>query len=156
MLLVYNAPRNSNIDLFLFIFFLVKIDKDSLEVVVDTIEHDIEADELPDLLPAATPRYLAYSYKYVHKEGQHERVSYPLVFIFYCPPGINPSLNMMYASTKQRLANALQIQKVRNIPFIFKTLWIPVFNSQLLIIILIYIFYSYLMFVILMNSTKSG
>merc|ERR1711862_656208 len=75
--------------------FLMKIDK-------DTLEHDIEADELPDLLPAATPRYLAYSYKYVHKEGQHERVSYPLVFIFYCPPGINPSLNMMYASTKQR------------------------------------------------------
>mmetsp|Transcript_19612 Transcript_19612/g.24775 ORF Transcript_19612/g.24775 Transcript_19612/m.24775 type:complete len:113 (-) Transcript_19612:84-422(-) len=90
----------------------MKIDKEKLEVVVDCVERDIEADELSDLLPAATPRYLAYSYKYVHKEGEHERVSYPLVFIFYCPPGINPSLNMMYASTKQRLANALQIQKL--------------------------------------------
>lgn len=90
----------------------MKVDKDKLEVVVDSVERDIEADELNDLFPAAAPRYIAYSYKYIHKEGEHERVSYPLVFIFYCPPGINPSLNMMYASTKQRLANALQIQKV--------------------------------------------
>lgn len=91
----------------------MKIDKDKLEVVVDAVEKDIEPDELNDFFPAASPRYIAYSYKYIHKEGEHERVSYPLVFIFYCPPGINPSLNMMYASTKQRLANSLQIQKVR-------------------------------------------
>merc|ERR1711862_848049 len=62
--------------------FLMKIDKDKLEVVVDCVERDIEADELSDLFPAATPRYLAYSYKYVHKEGEHERVSFPLFSSF--------------------------------------------------------------------------
>ena len=80
--------------------------------MVDEIEYDVEFGELADMMPAATPRYFVYSYKYTHKEGEHERYSYPLVFVFYCPPGINPSLNMLYASTKQQLVNALQIQKV--------------------------------------------
>ena len=97
----------------------MKINKETLEVELDTQEADIPFEELADLLPAAAPRYFAYSYKYVHKEGDHERISYPLVFVFYCPPGINPHDNMMYASTKQTLANALEIQKVFIILFSF-------------------------------------
>eukprot|EP00011_Vannellida_sp_DIVA3-517-6-12_P014488 CAMPEP_0114621388 /NCGR_PEP_ID=MMETSP0168-20121206/9204_1 /TAXON_ID=95228 ORGANISM="Vannella sp., Strain DIVA3 517/6/12" /NCGR_SAMPLE_ID=MMETSP0168 /ASSEMBLY_ACC=CAM_ASM_000044 /LENGTH=142 /DNA_ID=CAMNT_0001832587 /DNA_START=37 /DNA_END=465 /DNA_ORIENTATION=+ len=88
---------------------LIKIDKDKLEVEVEDILEQVSIEELADELPAATPRFIAYSYLYTHSDG---RKSFPLVFIFFCPPGINPTLNMMYASTKQRLANALQIQKI--------------------------------------------
>jgi hypothetical protein len=45
----------------------------------------------------------------VHDDG---RTSFPLVFIFYCPKGINTKLNILYASTKPVLTESLQVQKV--------------------------------------------
>lgn len=39
-------------------------------------------------------------------------MSYPLIFLYFVPPGINPSISMMYASTKQRLVQELGIGKV--------------------------------------------
>lgn len=39
-----------------------------------------------------------------------DRVSYPLVFIYYAPEA-SAKLNMMYASTKTRLAKALELNK---------------------------------------------
>jgi len=53
---------------------------------------------------------LPQSYKWTHEDG---RVSFPLVFIFYCPKGINTKLNILYASTKPVLTETLQVQKVR-------------------------------------------
>ncbi len=35
-------------------------------------------------LPEFSPRFIAYSYCHTHDDG---RVSYPLVFIHYCPSG---------------------------------------------------------------------
>ena len=54
--------------------------------------------------------YIAYVVPYKHRDY---RTSFPLCFIFNCPPGIRTELNMMYASTKQRVANELSCQKVR-------------------------------------------
>ena len=88
---------------------IMVINKETLDVeIADTIANT-PIDDLQYELPESAPRFIAYSYKYTHDDG---RVSYPLVFIFYCPPGINPALNMMYASTKQRLSNALEIMKI--------------------------------------------
>ena len=87
----------------------MKINRETLEVEIEETINNITPDDLSEYLPDSTPRFLAYSYKHTNPDG---RVAYPLVFIYYCPPGINPHLNMMYASTKQRLANALEIMKV--------------------------------------------
>ena len=35
-------------------------------------------------LPEFNPRYIAFSYCHTHDDG---RVSYPLIFIYYCPSG---------------------------------------------------------------------
>eukprot|EP01091_Cochliopodium_minus_P004051 TRINITY_DN13971_c0_g1_i1.p1 TRINITY_DN13971_c0_g1~~TRINITY_DN13971_c0_g1_i1.p1 ORF type:complete len:147 (-),score=50.44 TRINITY_DN13971_c0_g1_i1:50-469(-) len=86
-----------------------KINAKQLTVEVDEIQEDIDFDEVRDeVLPEAAPLYLAFSFKMQH---DHDRVSYPLVFVFFCPSGINPKLNMMYASTKTRLSNKLEIIK---------------------------------------------
>jgi hypothetical protein len=103
-------------------------------VEVDTdLAEGTSIDDIRGTMPESAPRYIAYryssrsftftsllltvsrqlssiSYKYTHDDG---RVSLPLVFIFYCPRDINPTLAMLYTSTKTKLINALQIQKVR-------------------------------------------
>eukprot|EP01099_Mayorella_cantabrigiensis_P004744 TRINITY_DN3615_c0_g1_i1.p1 TRINITY_DN3615_c0_g1~~TRINITY_DN3615_c0_g1_i1.p1 ORF type:complete len:156 (-),score=48.74 TRINITY_DN3615_c0_g1_i1:80-502(-) len=90
--------------------FLMKIDKDKLIVEIDEVIDNVGSlSDFAEELPEFAPRFIALSYKYTHKDG---RTSFPLVFIFYCPQGINPALNMMYASTKQRLQTELQIMKV--------------------------------------------
>lgn len=86
----------------------MKIDPKTQTVILDR-EIEAEIDEVGEDLPEATPRYIAYSYKRVHPDG---RLSFPLVFIFYCPPGISTSLNILYSSTKTLLVNELHISKV--------------------------------------------
>ncbi len=51
----------------------------------------------------------AFSYAQKHDDG---RISYPLMFIHYCPEGVKPEHNMIYAGSKIALVNALQITKV--------------------------------------------
>jgi hypothetical protein len=41
---------------------------------------------------------------------EHDRVSYPLVFIYYSPAA-SAKLNMLYASTKARLSRTLELNK---------------------------------------------
>jgi len=89
--------------------FLMKINPSALEVVVDEILENVSISEVADNLPESSPRYIAYSYKWTHEDG---RVSFPLVFIFYCPKGINTKLNILYASTKPVLTETLQVQKL--------------------------------------------
>jgi len=87
----------------------MKINPSALEVVVDEILENVSISEVADNLPESSPRYIAYSYKWTHEDG---RVSFPLVFIFYCPKGINTKLNILYASTKPVLTETLQVQKL--------------------------------------------
>jgi hypothetical protein len=87
---------------------LMKINKAELKVELDTTLDDVSVKQIAQELPESAPRYIAYSYKHTHSDG---RTSLPLVFIFYCPSDISPTLNMLYASTKTRLINSLQIMK---------------------------------------------
>lgn len=48
----------------------------------EAFDNDISVEDLAEELPDTSPRYVVYSYKYTHKDG---RVSYPLIFIYYCP-----------------------------------------------------------------------
>ena len=88
---------------------ILKVDTKALNVVVEKQFEELPISDLSWELPDASPRYIIYSYKYTHKDG---RISYPIVFIYYNPPEINPELCMMYSSSLQQLYSSLQIAKV--------------------------------------------
>ncbi|RXN05028.1 glia maturation factor beta [Labeo rohita] len=52
---------------------------------------------------------IIYSYKYQHDDG---RVSYPLCFIFSSPVGCKPEQQMMYAGSKNKLVQTVELTKV--------------------------------------------
>ncbi|MBN3302293.1 glia maturation factor gamma [Amia ocellicauda] len=88
---------------------LMKIDKDKQLVILEEEFEDISLDDLRSELPERQPRFIVYSYKYVHGDG---RVSYPLCFIFCSPVGCKPEQQMMYAGSKNRLVQAAELTKV--------------------------------------------
>uniref|UniRef100_A0A3Q0RXT6 Glia maturation factor n=1 Tax=Amphilophus citrinellus TaxID=61819 RepID=A0A3Q0RXT6_AMPCI len=65
-------------------------------------EFDISPDDLKDELPER-------HYKYQHDDG---RVSYPLCFIFSSPVGCRPEQQMMYAGSKNKLVQTVELTKV--------------------------------------------
>ncbi|XP_073177509.1 glia maturation factor gamma [Lepidochelys kempii] len=88
---------------------LMKIDKERQLVVLEEEFQDISPEELKSELPERQPRFVVYSYKYVHDDG---RISYPLCFIFSSPVGCKPEQQMMYAGSKNRLVQAAELTKV--------------------------------------------
>ncbi|KAK2826610.1 hypothetical protein Q5P01_020824 [Channa striata] len=102
---------------------IMKIDKDKQLVILDEEHEDISPDDLKDELPERQPRYplqicerslaprtfVVYSYKYQHDDG---RVSYPLCFIFSSPVGCRPEQQMMYAGSKNKLVQTVELTKV--------------------------------------------
>ncbi|XP_070403144.1 glia maturation factor beta isoform X1 [Nothobranchius furzeri] len=115
---------------------IMKIDKDKQLVVLEEEHEDISPDDLKDELPERQPRFVVYSYKYQHDDG---RVSYPLCFIFsspvgkaippvsshnesqkhsstrrcvWCFPGCRPEQQMMYAGSKNKLVQTVELTKV--------------------------------------------
>ncbi|XP_008580296.1 PREDICTED: glia maturation factor gamma isoform X3 [Galeopterus variegatus] len=87
----------------------VKVDKDRQMVVLEEEFQNISPEELKMELPERQPRFVVYSYKYVHEDG---RVSYPLCFIFSSPVGCKPEQQMMYAGSKNRLVQTAELTKV--------------------------------------------
>nr|XP_044989938.1 glia maturation factor gamma isoform X1 [Jaculus jaculus] len=87
----------------------VKVDKDRQMVVLEEEFQNISPEELKSELPERQPRFVVYSYKYVHADG---RVSYPLCFIFSSPVGCKPEQQMMYAGSKNRLVQTAELTKV--------------------------------------------
>lgn len=63
---------------------IMKVDKDRQMVVLEDEFQNVSPEELKLELPERQPRFVVYSYKYVHDDG---RVSYPLCFIFSSPVG---------------------------------------------------------------------
>ncbi|XP_071783417.1 glia maturation factor gamma [Centroberyx gerrardi] len=88
---------------------LMKIDMERQLVILEEEYEDISLDDLRDELPERQPRFIVYSYKYVHADG---RVSYPLCFIFSSPMGCKPEQQMMYAGSKNQLVQAAELTKV--------------------------------------------
>ncbi|XP_053123164.1 glia maturation factor gamma isoform X3 [Hemicordylus capensis] len=88
---------------------MMKVDKDKQLVVLEEEYQDISPEELRSELPERQPRFVVYSYKYVHDDG---RISYPFCFIFSSPVGCKPEQQMMYAGSKNRLVQAAELTKV--------------------------------------------
>ncbi|CAI5695573.1 glia maturation factor beta [Oreochromis niloticus] len=88
---------------------IMKIDKDKQLVILEEEHKDISPDDLKDELPERQPRFIVYSYKYEHDDG---RVSYPLCFIFSSPVGCRPEQQMMYAGSKNKLVQTVELTKV--------------------------------------------
>ncbi|XP_060938295.1 glia maturation factor beta [Limanda limanda] len=88
---------------------IMKIDKEKQLVILEEEYEDISPDDLGGELPERQPRFIVYSYKYVHDDG---RVSYPLCFIFSSPVGCKPELQMMYAGSKLQLVQTVKMSKV--------------------------------------------
>ncbi|KAM9318208.1 glia maturation factor gamma [Pholidichthys leucotaenia] len=88
---------------------LIKIDMEKQLVIFEEEYENISLEELREELPERQPRFIVYSYKYIHADG---RVSYPLCFIFCTPEGCKPEQTMMYAGSKNRLVQAAELTKV--------------------------------------------
>ncbi|XP_068577891.1 glia maturation factor beta [Cebidichthys violaceus] len=88
---------------------VMKIDKDKQLVILEEEHVDISIDDLRDILPERQPRFIVFSYKYHHDDG---RVSYPLCFIFSSPVGCKPEQQMMYAGSKTKLVQTVEMSKV--------------------------------------------
>ncbi|GFN82911.1 glia maturation factor gamma-like [Plakobranchus ocellatus] len=88
---------------------VLKIDKASLQIILDEEFDDISINDLQDELPPHLPRYVCLSYVWKHDDG---RVSFPLILIFISPQGCNPELQMMYAGSKLQLVKDGDFTKV--------------------------------------------
>eukprot|EP00052_Salpingoeca_macrocollata_P033380 m.8203 g.8203 ORF g.8203 m.8203 type:complete len:142 (-) comp5063_c0_seq1:198-623(-) len=86
----------------------MKIDMTTMAIQLEESMEDCSMEEVAQELPEFAPRYIAYSYCRQHDDG---RVSFPLVFIYYCPPGVKPEVNMVYASSKLALVQKSNITK---------------------------------------------
>ncbi|XP_036599222.1 glia maturation factor gamma isoform X1 [Trichosurus vulpecula] len=88
---------------------IMKVDKDRQLVVMEEEFQNISPEELRNELPERQPRFIVYSYKWLHEDG---RISYPLCFIFSSPVGCKPEQQMMYAGSKNRLVQTAELTKV--------------------------------------------
>lgn len=84
-----------------------KINVKTLQVEVEDTLEAVDWEQLREDLPESVPRYIVMSYKW---DMGDDRVSFPLVFLYYAPPA-SAKLNMLYASTKSRLSRALELNK---------------------------------------------
>lgn len=73
-----------------------------------TIDDNADLLDIADDLPESVPRYILLSYKWNRPDG---RLQYPLVFIYYIPKQIKPSLAMLYSSTKHELGVKVSVNK---------------------------------------------
>ncbi|XP_023324626.1 glia maturation factor beta [Eurytemora carolleeae] len=90
------------------IAIIMKMDKELGTIVEDEYLDDCSVDDIKESLPGHQPRYLLYTFSHKHKD---ERVTYPLVFIFYSPLGCKTDLSVMYAASKVNLIRELDIGK---------------------------------------------
>ncbi|KAJ3009945.1 hypothetical protein HKX48_007662 [Thoreauomyces humboldtii] len=79
---------------------VLKIDVPALKVVFDELLEDVSIEDVAEILPDNTPRFLVMSYELKHKDG---RVSYPLFGLYYNPDGASTRNRMLYASTRNFL-----------------------------------------------------
>ncbi|KXS19718.1 hypothetical protein M427DRAFT_131715 [Gonapodya prolifera JEL478] len=84
---------------------ILKIDMQKLCIVEDKHLEGTTLEDLADELPENSPRYIILSYKRVLSD----RVTYPLVFIYYNPDTAKTDLKMMYSSAKMVLSAASSI-----------------------------------------------
>ncbi|KAH7731391.1 Protein Y50D7A.10 [Aphelenchoides avenae] len=101
---------------------ILKVNRETKRLELESALEDCEVDEIRDELPAQQPRFVVVSYELKHADG---RSSYPLALLFYSPPGCSPELQMIYAGSRNVVANECELTKsveVRDIEDITKEL----------------------------------
>jgi len=93
--------------------FLLKINKETLAVEIEgEYEEVIDLEEwAAEYLPDNQPRFLVWVTKITSIENGFERINFPMCFIYWCPPS-NLVQNSLYASTKGRMIEALEVLKI--------------------------------------------
>lgn len=72
----------------------------------------MQLEELCEQLPSHQPRYIIYSYKMIHDD---QRVSIPMVFIYFTPRDSQIDLQVMYAGMKVALQKEVDLTRVYEI-----------------------------------------
>lgn len=88
---------------------VLSIDVPGLAVTIDCLKDDILLDDLVEDLSDSNPCYIIYSYKFERDDG---RTQYPLLLIFYSPPGSPINVKMLSTNTKRHIMDKFQITKV--------------------------------------------
>ena len=88
---------------------IMKVDKARQMVVLDEEYEDYSVEQVSSELPESQPRYVLYSYEFLHDDG---RKSYPMCLIFVTPQGCNPEQQMLYAGSVRNLVSEAGLTKV--------------------------------------------
>ena len=89
---------------------ILKIDRSTKELMLDgELMEGISPEELREHLPEHQPRFILYSFPYMHEDS---RVSYPLCLIFSTPRESKTELMVMYAGSKLELVKRADVTKV--------------------------------------------
>lgn len=75
----------------------------------------LQLEDLQEQLPSHQPRYIVYSYKMLHDD---QRVSLPMVFIYFTPRDSQVDLQVMYAGMKvalQKEADLTRVYEIRDL-----------------------------------------
>ncbi|KAJ3432728.1 hypothetical protein M0813_22979 [Anaeramoeba flamelloides] len=95
---------------------ILKINRKENTVVVDRTIENASMEEFAKYMPDSVPRFILFSYKYVHDEtDQYSRFSVPLLLIYFSPPTVQTYLNMVYTATKLTIMDQLKVAKVYDI-----------------------------------------
>ncbi|KAJ1965743.1 hypothetical protein IWQ62_002591, partial [Dispira parvispora] len=95
---------------------VAKVNRKDYTLVEDETFDSITFEDLVEELPDDAPRYpwlvtpLGY-YKFENKG----RVSYPLVFVYYCPTSSAPEARMLYASSQTAFQNTVGLGKAHEL-----------------------------------------
>jgi len=110
--------------------FVVKVNKQTLEMEEENTFSNISLEDLAEELPESKPRYIVISYKLEHPEG---RISYPLVLINWAPNASETGLLTLHASALMNFQNTADVSKVIDIRENFEELFTKEnFDKQLL------------------------
>ncbi|KAI8915872.1 hypothetical protein EDD86DRAFT_197076 [Gorgonomyces haynaldii] len=79
---------------------VLKINAQELTVVEDEYLDDCSIDDIRELLPDSTPRFIVLSFQLEFDDG---RIGYPILGIYYNPEATSMNNRMLYASTSQQV-----------------------------------------------------
>ncbi|CAD5217453.1 unnamed protein product [Bursaphelenchus okinawaensis] len=87
---------------------ILKADKDTMKLQIEEELEDVIIEEITEQIPAHQPRFVLISFENKKDDG---RITYPLCFIFYSPPGCSIELTMLYAGSRNNLVNLCELSK---------------------------------------------
>uniref|UniRef100_A0A8R1HZ77 ADF-H domain-containing protein n=2 Tax=Caenorhabditis japonica TaxID=281687 RepID=A0A8R1HZ77_CAEJA len=87
---------------------IFKIGRETHKLECEHQWDDCTLEELKDELPSQQPRFVLISWCKKHAD---ERISYPMLFVYYCPNGSSPELQMMYAGSRNHIVNECSVSK---------------------------------------------